>query len=144
MIVTVRRTALVFSVLFMLMASIAITQGTATAATASSPTAKAVVASRLTEENVTTGCTHSTFGTELVCIQVQGVGLFVGAATVTNKHLPSGVAKILNTGSGTLHSGPAIHAGQSWTYNFNRDLRNGAKVCGTVGNNSYACVTIHD
>ena len=143
MIVTVRRTALVFSVLFMLMASIAITQSAATAATASSPTANAVVASRFAEVLDATGCTHNAFGTEQVCIHVQGVGLFVGAATVTNKHLPSGVAKILNTGSGTVHSGPAITAGQSWTYHFNRNLINGARVCGTVGNNSYACVTIH-
>ena len=89
------------------------------------------------------GCTHNLAGQELVCIHVQGVGLFVGTAKVTNKAVPSGTAKILNTGNGVLHEGPAIHAGQSWSYNFNRNLKDGAQVCGAVGSSAFACVTIH-
>jgi hypothetical protein len=91
----------------------------------------------------TTGCTHNALGIKLTCISVLGDALFVGSATVTNMNLEPGVAKIINTGDGVVHTGPKISAGGAYTVNFERDLKNGAQICGQIASNARACVTIH-
>ena len=78
-----------------------------------------------------------------VCITVNGSGLFVRSATVTNQSAPTGVGKILNVDAQVTHIGPRLSPGQSFTVAFNRDVMNGDLICGQVGNSSVPCVTVH-
>lgn len=91
-----------------------------------------------------TGCSHNVFGTPLVCTFVHGTGLHVDYATVTNVNAPTGLADILNTGSGVTHQGPRLAPGQAWRLDFNRNLKDGAQICGSIAGLDTACVTIHN
>jgi hypothetical protein len=91
-----------------------------------------------------TGCTHNIFGTELVCIYVNGTGLVVNYATVTNEHAPTGRAYISDTYDGATYAGPQnFGPGQAWRKNFYLHMNNGDKVCGSVSGLNVACITIH-
>ena len=91
-----------------------------------------------------TGCTHNIFGTQLVCIYVNGTGLLVNYATVTNKHAPTGEAIISDTFDGTTYYGPGnFSPGRSWRLNFNEHFYQNDKVCGSVSGLDVACLTIH-
>lgn len=77
-----------------------------------------------------------------VSISVVHSGLFVDTATVSNLGVPAGTAKVINKGDGSTHTGPRIGNNESWTYTFNRDVKNGDVICGQVGNSVEPCVTI--
>jgi len=91
-----------------------------------------------------TGCTHNIFGTQLVCIYVNGTGLIVNYATVTNKHAPTGEANISDTFDGRTYYGPDnFSPGQAWRHNFYLHFNQNDKVCGSVSGLDVACLTIH-
>lgn len=91
-----------------------------------------------------TGCTHNIYGTELVCIYVNGSGLIVNYATVTNEHAPTGRALISDTYDGVTYGGPYnFGPGHAWRHDFNLHMKNGDRVCGSVSGLDVACVTIH-
>jgi hypothetical protein len=85
-----------------------------------------------------TGC-HGT-----TCIFVNGNGLRVNYATVTNQtgaHVGRGM--ISSTFDGRTWTGPVLHKNQSWRHDYNRIMRDGNKVCGSIEGLDVACVTIH-
>ena len=91
-----------------------------------------------------TGCTHGTFGNPLVCIYVNGTGLIVNYATVTNDDAPTGTAMISDTYDGRTYDGPNNFGhGQAWRWNFYVHMKNGDKVCGSVSGLDVACLVIH-
>jgi hypothetical protein len=99
---------------------------------------------RANEPYSATGCTHNIFGTELVCIYVNGTGRYVSYATVIDKHGPSGRAYISDTWDGRTFQGPSISPGGSWRYDFNKTFTGSAtyKVCGSVSGLDVACVNV--
>jgi DNA-binding SARP family transcriptional activator len=77
-------------------------------------------------------------------LQVEHSGLYVRYAVVTNLGTHAGYAYIVNTGDGKVHrSLKPVPPGQSWTYPFNRDLKNGARICGFIGSGPGTCVAVH-
>lgn len=85
-----------------------------------------------------TGC-HGT-----TCIYVNGKGLRVNYATVTNnKGNPVGRGMISSNWDGRTHVGPVLHKHESWRFDYNRIMNNGNKVCGSIEGRDVACVTIH-
>jgi hypothetical protein len=68
----------------------------------------------------------------------------VNYATVTNRHgKPVGRGMISSTWDGRTHTGPKLRKGQAWRFDYNRIMRNGNKVCGSIEGIDVACVTIH-
>ncbi|HEY2764609.1 MAG TPA: hypothetical protein VGJ13_11435 [Pseudonocardiaceae bacterium] len=84
-----------------------------------------------------TGCHGQT------CLFVNGKGLRVNYATVTNRGSRSGRANISSTYDGGTWTGPVLYKNQSWRHDYNRIMRNGNKVCGSIAGLDVACVTIH-
>ncbi|WP_424887621.1 hypothetical protein [Streptomyces sp. XH2] len=85
-----------------------------------------------------TGC-HGT-----TCIYVNGKGLTVSYAVVTNKKGSTvGRGMISSNWDGATHTGPRLKKGQSWRFDYNRQMNNGNKVCGSIEGIDVACVTIH-
>ncbi|GHF64377.1 hypothetical protein GCM10010218_52400 [Streptomyces mashuensis] len=85
-----------------------------------------------------TGC-HGT-----TCIYVNGSGLRVNYAVVTNKKGSTvGRGMISSNWDGRTHTGPRLKKGQSWRFDYNRIMNNGNKVCGSIEGIDVACVTIH-
>lgn len=77
-------------------------------------------------------------------LHVESSGLYVRYATVTNPGTQAGYAYVLNTGAGKVHRSPQpVQPGQSWTYFFNRDLKDGAQICGSIGLGPATCVSVH-
>jgi hypothetical protein len=78
------------------------------------------------------------------CITVNGKGLRVNYATVTNRDgQPTGRGMISSTWDGRTHTGPVLAKGQSWRFDYNRLMNNGDKVCGSIEGLDIACMTIH-
>lgn len=130
--------------------------GTATAAASVHPAVSADTPPSTQTANVTidvsgpripfsgTGCTHGTFGNNLVCIYVNGTGLIVNYATVTNDDAPTGEAEISDTYDGRTYYGPDNFGhGQAWRHNFYLHMKNQDKVCGSVSGLDVACLVIH-
>jgi hypothetical protein len=85
-----------------------------------------------------TGCHGGT------CIHVNGKGLRVNYATVTNKEgRHTGRGMISSNWDGKTWTGPVLSKGQSWHFDYNRLMSNGNKVCGSIEGLDVACVTIH-
>jgi Helix-turn-helix domain len=83
-------------------------------------------------------------GQALARMQVEGSGLYVGYAVVTNLGTRTGYAYILNTGAGKIHRSPQpVRPGQSWTYFFNRELKDGARICGSIDLGPATCADVH-
>lgn len=77
-------------------------------------------------------------------LQVESSGLYVRYAVVTNSGTRAGYAYVLNVGAGRVHRSPQpVPPGQSWTYFFNRDLKDGAQICGSVDLGPAACAGVH-
>lgn len=77
-------------------------------------------------------------------LRVESSGLYIGYAAVTNRGTQAGYAYVLNTGAGKLHrSSQRVQPGHSWTYYFNRDLKDGAKICGSVDLGPATCTSVH-
>ena len=77
-------------------------------------------------------------------LRVEGTGLYVSDAVVTNAGTRAGYGYIVNTGTGQVHESPTpLQPGQSWTYHFNRDLKSGAQVCGSINLGPDVCSRIH-
>lgn len=79
------------------------------------------------------------------CIYVNGKGLRVNYATVTNlgKDGHHGRGMISSTSDGKTHTGPVLRNGQSWRIDYNRKMPNSSKVCGSIEGLDVACVKIH-
>ena len=78
------------------------------------------------------------------CIFVNGKGLKVNYATVTNRGGGThGRGMISSNSDGQTHTGPILRKGQSWRYDYNRNMKDGSKVCGSIEGLDVACVTIH-
>ncbi len=76
-------------------------------------------------------------------LQVKSSGLHVQSATVTNPGTRAGYAYVLNLGAGRVHRSPRlVPPGRSWTYFFNRDLKNGAQICGSIDLEHVTCARI--
>jgi hypothetical protein len=85
-----------------------------------------------------------------VCIDITGAGLYVQSATVTNVDEPIGYGWIENEGDGVKHRSPhrlppGGGSASSWTYNFNRDVKNDDEICAWIGSvpSVKACAQIH-
>ncbi|HEX3757961.1 MAG TPA: hypothetical protein VHW23_04625 [Kofleriaceae bacterium] len=79
------------------------------------------------------------------CIYVNGSGLRVNYATVFNRSgKVVGHGKISSTYDGATWTGPVLYKGGAWRFDYNRIMRNGNKVCGSIEGMDVACVTIHD
>jgi Helix-turn-helix domain len=77
-------------------------------------------------------------------LQVESSGLYVWYAVVTNPGTRAGYAYVLNMGAGRVHRSPRpVPPGQSWTYFFNRDLKNGAQICGSIDLGPATCAGVH-
>lgn len=75
---------------------------------------------------------------------VESSGLYVRYAVVTNLGTRAGYAYVLNTGSGKAHRSPRpVAPGRSWPYVFNRDLKNGAQICGYIDRGPATCARVH-
>src|SRR5581483_152771 len=76
-------------------------------------------------------------------LQVESSGLYVRYAVVTNPGTRAGYAYVLNVGAGRVHRSPRpVPPGQYWTYFFNRDLKNGAQICGSINLGPATCARI--
>lgn len=84
-----------------------------------------------------TGCTGGT------CLYVNGTGLRVNYAVVTNRGSHVGRGMISSTWDGRTHVGPVLHHNAAWRFDYNRVMNNGNKVCGSIEGLDVACVTIH-
>jgi hypothetical protein len=83
-------------------------------------------------------------GEALARLQVDGSGLYVGYAVVTNLGTRTGYAYMINTGAGKVHRSPRpVRPGQSWTYFFNRELKDGAQICGSIDLGRATCADVH-
>lgn len=77
-------------------------------------------------------------------LQVESSGLHVRYAVVTNPGSRAGYAYVLNVGAGRVHRSPRpVPPGRSWTYFFNRDLKNGAQICGSIDLGPATCARIN-
>lgn len=82
-------------------------------------------------------------GEALARLQVDGSGLYVGYAVVTNLGTRTGYAYIINTDAGKVHRSPQpVRPGQSWTYFFNRELKDGAQICGSIDLGRATCADV--
>jgi hypothetical protein len=105
----------------------------------SAPAQATMVPDATVVPNSATGCTGIT------CIFVNGTGLHVNYATVTNRSSgTTGQCTISDTSDGRTFFGPTCPPGHTWRLNFNRNLRNQSKVCGSISGRDVACVTIHN
>ena len=76
-------------------------------------------------------------------LQVESSGLHVRYAAVTNLGTRAGYAYVLNVGAGRVHRSPRpVPPGQSWTYFFNRDLKDGAQICGSTDLGPATCAGV--
>ncbi|MFC0844879.1 MULTISPECIES: hypothetical protein [Streptomyces] len=85
-----------------------------------------------------TGC-HGT-----TCIYVNGTGLYVNYATVTNRNGdPTGRGVISSTWDGQTHYGPWLGKSGSWRWDYYVYMNQNNKVCGSIEGRDVACLTIH-
>lgn len=74
---------------------------------------------------------------------MNGTGLHVNYAVETNVNAGAGRAFISSTWDGrTHHSTAKIYPGQSWRYDYNVNMNNGNKVCGSIEGLHVSCVYI--
>lgn len=73
-------------------------------------------------------------GFGVVCLNIVGTGLYVQYVTVENGDESPGYGYIENEGDGAIHRSPnQLGPGQSWSYTFNRDVKNDDEICGWIG-----------
>jgi hypothetical protein len=76
-------------------------------------------------------------------LQVESSGLYVRYAVVTNLGTRAGYAYVLNTGAGKVHRSPRrVPPGRSWTYFFDRDLKGGVQICGSINLGPATCTRV--
>jgi hypothetical protein len=86
-----------------------------------------------------TGCTGIT------CIYVNGTGLYVNYATVTNEsNNITGQCTISDTNNGDTYYGPTCPPHHAWRLNFYQYFRNQTKICGSISGLDVACIVVHD
>ena len=101
-----------------------------------------VIAVVLWQVNPTTGA--SLPGQARPRLQVESSGLYVRYAMVTNTGTRAGYAYIINAGADKVHRSPRpVRPGTSWTYFFNRELKDGAQICGSIDPGPAACTDVH-
>ena len=77
-------------------------------------------------------------------LQVESSGLYVRYVVVTNLGTRAGYAYVVNNGDDKTHRSPgAVPPGQSWMYFFNRDLKDGAQICGSIDLGPATCTAVH-
>lgn len=86
-----------------------------------------------------TGCTGIT------CIYVNGTGLHVNYAVVTNESSNvTGQCTISDTNFERTYYGPTCPPGHTWRLNYNVNFRNQTKICGSISGLDVACLVVHD
>jgi len=81
----------------------------------------------------------------ITCIYVNGAGLYVNYATVTNESSNiTGQCTISDTNSGNTYYGPNCPPGHTWRLNYYKTFRNQTKICGSISGLDVACITVHD
>ena len=77
-------------------------------------------------------------------LQMESSGLYVRYVVVTNLGTRAGYAYVINNGDDKTHRSPrSVPPGQSWMYFFNRDLRDGAQICGSIDLGPATCTAVH-
>ncbi|MFI1105754.1 hypothetical protein [Streptomyces melanogenes] len=85
-----------------------------------------------------TGC-HGT-----TCLYVNGTGLYVNYAVVTNeKGNFTGRGVISSTWDGQTHYGAWLGKGGAWRFDYYVYMNQNNKVCGSIEGRDVACLTIH-
>jgi hypothetical protein len=81
----------------------------------------------------------------ITCLHVNGTGLHVNYATVEDVKTSgiTGQCTISDTSDGNTYYGPQCKPGQTWRLNFNRNLKNGSKICGSISGLDVRCLNIH-
>ena len=81
----------------------------------------------------------------ITCIYVNGTGLHVNYATVTNESSNiTGQCTISETNSGNTYYGPTCPPHHTWRLNFYHNFRNNSKICGSISGLDVACITVHN
>ena len=76
-------------------------------------------------------------------LEVESSGLYVRYVVVTNLGTRAGYAWVVNTGADKVHRSPRpVPPSQSWTYFFNRSLKDGAQICGSINPGPAVCATV--
>lgn len=90
-----------------------------------------------------TSCSYNAFGQQQVCLYVEGSGLYVAYAVVTNVSVGGGRAFISTTYNGyTWNSTSKIYPGQSWRKDFGFYFNDGNKICGSIEGLNGSCLYI--
>jgi hypothetical protein len=77
-------------------------------------------------------------------LQMESSGLYVRYVVVTNLGTLAGYAYVVNHGDVMVHRSPwPVPPGQSWRYSFNRGLKDGAQICGSIEQGPATCTTVH-
>jgi hypothetical protein len=77
-------------------------------------------------------------------LQMESSGLYVRYVVVTNLGTGAGYAYVVNNGNDKTHRSPRpVPPGQSWMYFFNRDLKDGAQICGSIDLGPATCTAVH-
>lgn len=88
------------------------------------------------------GVTSAESCSSKMCLFVNGTGLKVNYAVVTNWGGKFERPFISSTNDGITHTGPRISNGTSWRHDYNKNMRDGDKVCGSMEGLGVACVWI--
>jgi len=81
----------------------------------------------------------------ITCIYVNGTGLYVNYAVVTNESSNiTGQCTISDTNNGDTYYGPTCPPGHTWRLNFYENFRNQTKICGSISGLDVACLVVHD
>jgi hypothetical protein len=81
----------------------------------------------------------------ITCIYVNGTGLYVNYATVTNEsNNITGQCTISETNSGNTYYGPTCPPHHAWRLNFYHNFRNQSKICGSISGLDVACIVVHN
>lgn len=85
-----------------------------------------------------TGCNGIT------CIYVNGTGLHVNYAVVTNESSNiTGQCTISDTYHEATYYGPTCPPGHAWRLNYNQNFPNQKKICGSISGLDVACLVVH-
>jgi hypothetical protein len=75
---------------------------------------------------------------------MESSGLYIRYVVVTNLGTRAGYAYVINNGDDKTHRSPRpVPPGQPWMYFFNRDLKDGAQICGSIDLGPATCTAVH-
>jgi Helix-turn-helix domain len=86
---------------------------------------------------------HSTTATNRPRLQMESSGLYVRYVVVTNLGPRAGYAFVVNITGGKVHRSPRpVRPDRPWKYFFDRDLRDGAQICGSIDLGPATCAAV--